>query len=118
MSLRGRGPDLRSLALAAACRAAVVAALLAGVLPQPARAAVHPVIPRPGCEQAPPQDLARAKRLGPDCRGPLAGARAAPRHLPGRQQQRMRRCNAQARLHQLRGEPRQEFMRRCLHRGG
>jgi hypothetical protein len=29
----------------------------------------------------------------------------------------MRRCNAQARWHQLRGEQRQEFLRRCLHRG-
>ncbi len=118
MSLRGRSPDSRALALAAAGGAVLAAMLLAGALAQPVRAAMHPVIPRPGCAQAPPRSLAQAQRLAPHCRGPLAGARAAPRHLPGRQQERMRHCNAQARLHQLRGEPRREFMRRCLRRGG
>jgi hypothetical protein len=82
-----------------------------------ARAAVHPVIPRPGCEQAPARTQQQARRLAPACRGPEAAAHPPPRHLPGRQQQRMRRCNAQARLHQLRGEPRREFIRDCLHRG-
>ncbi len=122
MSLRGRRPDSRFLSLVAALVGALVGALVAaaaaGLLLQPARAAVHPVTPRPGCEQAPPRSLAQAQRLPPDCRGPLAGARGAPRRLPGRQQQRMRRCNAEARLHSLRGEARQEFMRHCLHRGG
>ncbi len=125
MSLRGRRPDSRSLgedllaaARGAALAGALVATLAAGALPRPAHAAVHPVIPRPGCAQAPPRSPAQAQRLAAPCRGPLAGARDAPRHLPGRQQQRMRRCNAQARLHQLRGERRQEFMRHCLHRGG
>ncbi len=121
VSLRGRGPIFPCLArpwtLARRVAGVALALLMVGMAALPARAAVHPVIPRPGCEQAPPGGPAQARRLPPECRGPEAGARPAPRHLPGRQQQRMRRCNAQARWHQLRGEQRQEFLRRCLHRG-
>lgn len=125
MSLRGRMPESACLARfralprrAAGALLAAGIALAAAAVVQPARAAVHPVIPRPACEQAPPRSLAQAEALPPACRGPLVGARAAPRRLPGRQQHRMRWCNEQARLHALRGEQRQGFMRHCLHRGG
>ncbi len=125
MSLRGRMPESTCLgrfrALSRPAAGALVAAgmaLSAAALVQPARGAVHPVIPRPACEQAPARSLAQAEALPPACRGPLVGARPAPRRLPGRQQHRMRWCNEQARLHALRGEQRQEFIRHCLHRGG
>ena len=126
MSLRGRMPESTCLArFRALPRRAVGALLAAGMalgaaeaMVQAARAAVHPVIPRPACDQAPPRSLVQAEALPPACRGPLVGARPAPRRLPGRQQHRMRWCNEQARLHALRGEQRQEFIRHCLHRGG
>lgn len=95
-------------------RVGLLLALLAG---PSAEALEHPVRPRPQCAQAPGADEPRRSRLPPACLGPLQGARSAPRHHAGRQQWRMRDCQAQARRQALLGDARAEFMRHCLHRG-
>lgn len=84
-------------------------ALLAGVS---AGAAEYPVCPRPDCAQWPADDEAVRR-----CQGPLHDARDAPRRRMGRQQWRMRSCQARARQRRLQGAVRTRFVRDCLHRG-
>ena len=107
----------RLAVLLAACLGAGLPAWCVELAPEPPRGARHGIVPRPDCEFLPQTDPARLRRLPPRCLGPLHGARAAPRHRLGRQQWRMRRCNAQARWQDLRGEQRERFLRDCLHRG-
>ncbi len=107
----------RLAALLTACLGAGTPAWCAEFAPEPPRGARHAIVPRPDCEVPPQTDPARLRRLPPRCLGPLHGARSAPRRRLGRQQWRMRRCNAQARWQQLRGEQRERFLRDCLHRG-
>ena len=117
MDCRGSAHVARLAALLVACLGAGLPAWSVELAPEPARGARHGIVPRPDCEYLPQADPARLRRLPPRCLGPLHGARAAPRRRLGRQQWRMRRCNAQARWRDLRGEQRESFLRDCLHRG-